>query len=209
MSSGLGASSCNHVLWAGDESELWLPTLLHPRQWGRTMALWLMVHMKLDSKAELGLDPVVSLRQFSWRTAHGEQPPKYPSGGHRQFLRLLLLGLPDEKLKKIFLDSLFMSFFFTLFFYYDWTYASIRNDRRARGSFCFLDQSPEPYRFWTEVQEHLVSAWIWGAAVRSEPVFVNHRSLPGLSITTAWHFQLSLILNLALDRTMFLSAHLL
>lgn len=38
-----------------------------------------------------------------------------------------------------------------LYYYYDWTYASIRNDKRAHGSFCFLDQSPEPYRFWAEV----------------------------------------------------------
>lgn len=39
VSPGLGASSCDPVLWAGDESELWLPALLHPRQWGRTMAM--------------------------------------------------------------------------------------------------------------------------------------------------------------------------
>lgn len=135
-------------LWARDESELWLPALLHPQQWGRTMAMWLMVPMKLDSKARLGWDSVVSLRQFSYR--HVENDHLQVSQRRRQFLRLLLLGLPDEKLKKN-LNSLFMSFFL-FFFFYDWTYASIRNDRRTCGSFCLLDQSPEPYRYWAEVQ---------------------------------------------------------
>lgn len=80
------------------------------------------------------------MKNGTWRpTTH-----KYPSGGHRQFLRLLLLGLLDEKLKKNFRFPVY-EFFLYFVFYYD--YASIRNDRRARGSFCFLDQSPEPYRF--------------------------------------------------------------
>lgn len=34
VSPGLGAASCDPVLWAGDESELWLPALLHPTAMG-------------------------------------------------------------------------------------------------------------------------------------------------------------------------------
>lgn len=39
----------------------------------------------------------VLMKNGTWRTT----TYKYPSGGDKQFLRLLLLGLPDEKLRKI------------------------------------------------------------------------------------------------------------
>lgn len=92
---------------------------------------------------------------------------------------------------------MFMSFFFTLFFYYDWIYASIRNNKRARGSFCFLDQSAEPFRYWAEVQGHLVSVRIWWAAVHSEPVlWTTGACLVSVSPPLGTS-SLSLILNLA------------
>lgn len=54
----------------------------------------------------------VLTKNGTWRTT----TYKYPSGGDRQFLRLLLLGLPDEKLKKNIFRFHVYEFFLYFFF---------------------------------------------------------------------------------------------
>lgn len=138
-------------------------------------------------------------------TARREQPPtSIPAEKTGSFWGFYCWDCRMKSLKKI-LNSLFMSFFLAFFFFfYDWTYAGIRNDRRTCGSFCLLDQSPEPYRYWAlgECMDLRGSGLLWAS-------FVTHRNRPGLSITTVCHFSVSLILNLAVDRAVFSSAHLL